>query len=495
MPKNILLELENVGYLKYIAIELKPGINIIRAPNASGKTSLIRGLTSMFSDNIPPSHILALNEVKGKIKVHYNGKKYEKRFRRTPQGSVISSGNKLPFADHRVFDACVALAETGVVHKITGGGTIFRDFLENLSYGKYYSEIISIAQELSNDLSRELVGPNFRKFEELPLLLTELTDLHIKIEQNKQKIANLQSIRETEIQKLINNLKEKKSELSREETELSSLKNYLLSEENKEDQLLKYLMLTDDSTEIASQIREGISQSKTEKKKIQKTISQKIEIIKKLKLELGNLASQIDEKKSQNIEGLEELEKSLQRINKDVILKEEEIERSEKFPDDDHRYPKQLVIEVRSYMIKKIEWLNKVSEYFEDKYMRRMTLAKVRFNNNITKAFKELGFKGFENLFLNQDFELNIVREGNIQQPVETLSASEKLTVSIILMLAAKETFLSDFPLFIIDELTLSYDHKRFEKVVSYLKRRIPFVIVTSLSKGGEKKPKIIHEI
>ena len=408
---------------------------------------------------------------------------------------MISSGSKLPFADHRVFDACVALAETGVVHKITGGGTIFRDFLENLSYGKHYSEIISIAQELSNDLSRELVGPNFRKFEELPLLLTELTNLHIKIEQNKQKIANSQSIRETEIKKLINNLEEKKSELSIEETESSSLKNYLLSEEDKEDQLLKYLKLADDSTEVASQIKEGISQSKSEKKKIQTTLPQKKEIIKNIKIELGNLASQIDEKKSQEIEGLEDLEKSLERINKAVILKEEEIEQSEKFPDDDPKYAKQLVIEVRSYMIKKIEWLNKVTEYFEDKYIRRMTLAKVRFNNNITKAFEELEFKGFEKLFLNQDFKLNIVREGSIQQPVETLSASEKLTVSIILMLAAKETFLSDFPIFIIDELTLSYDHKRFEQVVSYLKRRIPYVIVTSLSKSGEKKPQIIHKI
>jgi hypothetical protein len=495
MPKNIFLELENVGYLKHIVLEIKPGINIIRAPNASGKTSLIRGLTSMFSDNIPPSHILALNKTKGKIKVRYNGKKYEKRFRRTPQGSVISSGNNLPFADHRVFDACVALAETGVVHKITGGSTIFRDFLENLSYGKHYSEIISVAQELSNDLSRELVGPNFRKFDELPLLLTELTNLHIKIDQNKEKIANLQFIRETEIQKLVNNFKEKKSELLREETELSSLENYLVSEKDKQDQLHKYLELIDDSTEVASQIKEGISQSKTKKKEIQETISHKIEVIKNLRLELKSLESHIEEKKSQEIEGLEELEQFLSRINKAVILKEKEIEQSEKFPDDDPKYSKQLIVEVRSYMIKKIEWLNKVTEYFEEKYMRRMTLAKVRFNNNITKAFEELGFKGFENLFLNQDFELNIVREGSIQQPIETLSASEKLTVSIILMLAAKETFLSDFPLFIIDELTLSYDHKRFEQVISYLKQRIPYVIVTSLSKTREKQPQVIYEI
>jgi len=55
------------------------------------------------------------------------------------------------------------MAETGVVHKITGGGNAFREYLEKLSYGRYYSEVISAAQELVNDLSRELAGPEFEE--------------------------------------------------------------------------------------------------------------------------------------------------------------------------------------------------------------------------------------------------------------------------------------------------------------------------------------------
>ncbi|MFB0523091.1 MAG: hypothetical protein ACETV1_04940, partial [Candidatus Bathyarchaeia archaeon] len=56
------------------------------------------------------------------------------------------------------------------------------------------------------------------------------------------------------------------------------------------------------------------------------------------------------------------------------------------------------------------------------------------------------------------------------------------LTISLVLMLAAKQTFLPDFPFFIIDELTLSYDPERFRKVVNYMTKRVPYVIVSSLA-------------
>ncbi|MCW4020606.1 MAG: hypothetical protein NWF14_05195, partial [Candidatus Bathyarchaeota archaeon] len=185
----------------------------------------------------------------------------------------------------------------------------------------------------------------------------------------------------------------------------------------------------------------------------------------------------------------------LERVNKAVVLKEEEIQQAERFPLDDLKYPEQLVIEVRAEMMKKIEWLNGVIAYFQEKYMRRMTTARIRFNLNITKAFEQLDLKEFDNIFLNQDFTLNVVRENSILQPVETLSASEKLTVSLILMLAAKETFLPDFPFFIIDELTLSYDPQRFKQIVSYIGERVQYLIVTSLTSSEAGTPEIIYNL
>ena len=219
--KGVHLELENIGCLRNIEVDLKPGLNIIKAPNASGKTSLIRGLISMFSDRIPPEHILSFGSLNGKISVHYEGETYERTFNRTLSGSVAISGEILPFADPRAFDSCVAMAETGVVHKITGGGNAFREYLEDLSYGRYYSEVISIAQELVNDLSRELAGPEFERFEALPLLLTQLTELHIERDLIKENIKNLRADHEVEVQKMLKELENSKSSLQREDMKLA----------------------------------------------------------------------------------------------------------------------------------------------------------------------------------------------------------------------------------------------------------------------------------
>ncbi len=492
--KSVHLEFENIGCLSHIGVEFRPGLNIIRAPNASGKTSLVRALTSMFSDRIPPGHILALDNVQGRIRVQYDGAVYEKVLRRTTNGSVLSSGSMLPFADHRAFDACVALADTGVVHKITGGGAAFREYLENLSYGKYYSVVISSAQELVDELSRELAGPNFKNFEALPLFLTELTELHIQRDQIKERIKNLQARHKAEVDKMVKKADDKASILSREETRLSVLKNNLAREEEKEQQLLSFLGLTDDSSKVAVRLRDGIAESKAKQSRIGEEVTKRTESLEVLEKEVERLKSEAEQKRTGKIRGLRSLEKRLRRINKSVILKEEDIQQAEKFAAEDPKYTGRLVIEVRGEILKKIDWLNKAIAYFQEKYLRRMTTARLRFNRNITKAFEELGLKGFETVFLDQDFSLHLVRENSVQQPVETLSASEKLTISLILMLAAKETFLPNFPLFIVDELTLSYDPERFKQIVNYVKQRVPYVIVTSLTGGEVEKPEVTYE-
>ena len=493
--QRLVLELKNIGPLKHIQLEIKPGINIIRAPNASGKTSLIRGFTSMFSDQVSPAHILALDEVQGRIAVQYGSKSYVKTFRRTPSGSVVASGPMMPFADHRAFDACVAMAETGVVHKITGGGAIFKEYLENLSYGKYYSTVSSVAQEIVNELSRELASQRFERFESLPLLVTELTNLYLRREQTEAKTAGLRSSHESEVQDVAKRKEDKKSDFVRQEATLAELRKELNNEKEKEQQLKSFLELTDDSAKVTAQIKKGISDSKRKQEKTKKELSEESRRLAELKTGLEKLERQYQDKLSEKVRGLNTLETELQRLNKAIILKEEAIQQAEKFPEDDLKYGGQLVVEVRKETMRKIEWLNKIIEYFQEKYMRRMTSAKIRFNRNINRAFRELELKGFENVFLDQNFGLQVVRENGVRQPIETLSASEKLTVSLILMLAAKETFLPDFPFFILDELTLSYDPARFGHVVNYVKQRVPYIIVTSLTSEGTGKPTVTYEV
>jgi hypothetical protein len=492
--QRLVLELENIGPLRQIQLEVKPGINIIKAPNASGKTSLVRGFTSMFSDQVPPAQILALDEVHGRITVQYDGKSYVKTLRRTPSGSVVASGIMLPISDHRAFDACVAMAETGVVHKITGGGAVFREYLENLSYGKYYSTVSSVAQEIVNEMSREMASPSFERFESLPLLVTELTNLYMRREQVETEIASLKAGHEDNVQGVMKKKEEKESEFSRGETTLSEFRRELNREKEKEQQLKGFLELADDSAKVAARIKSGIANSKRRQERIRREIADESRRLTGLKAEVAKLERQSQEKTAEGIKGLNTLETELQRLSKAIILKEEAIQQAEKFPEDDPKYGGRLVVEVRQETMRKIEWLNKVIGHFQEKYMRRMTSAKLRFNRNITRAFRELELKGFENVFLDQNFGLQVVRENGVRQPIETLSASEKLTVSLILMLAAKETFLPDFPFFILDELTLSYDPARFRQITNYIRRRVPYVIVTSLTSEGTGKPTVTHE-
>jgi len=487
MQKGVHLELENIGCLRHIEIDLKPGLNIIKAPNASGKTSLIRGLISMFSDRIPPEHIISFGSLNGGIRLNYEGETYERTFNRTLSGSVAISGEILPFADTRAFDSCVAMAETGVVHKITGGGNAFREYLENLSYGRYYSEVISTAQELVNDLSRELAGPEFERFEALPLLLTELTELHIERELIKENIENLRANHEIEVQKLLKELENRKSALQKEEMKLAELERNLIREVEKERQLLSFLELTEDSSKAVAQMESAVADSRNSQKEIRGEIEKQTQLREDLEAEISTLRSRAERKKAEEVKGLKHEEEKLERTAKAIVIKEEDIEQAERFPPDNPGYPGRLVIEVRREIGKKIEWLNKVIEHFQEKYMRRMTTARLRFNRNITRAFEQLDLEGFANIFLDQDFALHIVRESSLQQPVETLSASERLTISLILMLAAKETFLPDFPFFIVDELTLSYDPERFRYIMNYIQQHVAYVIVTTLTSTGER--------
>ncbi|MBS7615105.1 AAA family ATPase [Candidatus Bathyarchaeota archaeon] len=491
---SLILKLENVGPLKQFQIEIKHGINIIRAPNASGKTSLVRGLASMFSNQVPPSHLLSLDEVYGKITVQFDEKTYVKKLRRTSSGSVVASGTMLPFSDSRAFDACVAMAETSVVHKIAGGGTVFREYLEILSYGKYYSTIISAAQELINDISRELAGPSFERFESIPLLVTELTNLYLRREQVETKISNLKAGREDNVKDAIKKKQETEVKLIEEENGLSILKTELHREEEKMKQLKEFLELTDDSAKVAARLRESIASSKKKHKELHKAIAKKSKHVAYLKEEVARLEKECEEKLSLESEELKALEEEAKRIDEAINLKEEAIQQAEKVPEYDPKYGGQLVVEIRKDLANRIEWLNKVVDYYQDKYMRRMASAKLRFNRNINRAFKELMLKGFENIFLDQDFRLNIIRENGVHQPIETLSASEKLTVSLMLMLAAKETFLPDFPFFVLDELTLSYDAARFRQILNYVQRRVPYIVVTALTSEEKGEPTVTYE-
>jgi len=67
--------------------------------------------------------------------------------------------------------------------------------------------------------------------------------------------------------------------------------------------------------------------------------------------------------------------------------------------------------------------------------------------------------------------------------------------MALTLMLAGREAYLPDFPLFIADETTF-YDATRFRRIVNYISKRVPYTIITNLvAKEEQDTLSIEHEL
>lgn len=108
------------------------------------------------------------------------------------------------------------------------------------------------------------------------------------------------------------------------------------------------------------------------------------------------------------------------------------------------------------------------------------------FNSRIGHIYDLLEFEDFEKIYIDDyTFEINVVRRKGsqtIRQPIKSLAGSERGTLGLILMLAGKEKYIPDFPMFILDAVSEDYDETRLSRIVRYLEERVPYVIVTTLT-------------
>ena len=121
------------------------------------------------------------------------------------------------------------------------------------------------------------------------------------------------------------------------------------------------------------------------------------------------------------------------------------------------------------------------------------------FNDHITEVYRLLEFdKDFERIYLDDGFQLKITRKFGDQRKLDSinsLSRGEKETMALTLMLAGREAYLPDFPLFIADETTF-YDATRFRRIVNYISKRVPYTIITNLvAKEEQDTLSIEHEL
>lgn len=201
---------------------------------------------------------------------------------------------------------------------------------------------------------------------------------------------------------------------------------------------------------------------------------------------LGEIAKlSTSEAMYQEFEKRQELITSIQQREADINRLDERIARFQ-----------QETLGVEEYQVKN-DFVNEFRNYLETRKNKVEEEIRITFNNQVNALYKALGFKDFEDIEVGSDFRISVTRkkEGKIVEnfPIGALAASERITIAIALLLSAKQTYVKDFPFFVLDELITSYDPVRFAAVKDYLKRSNDYVFITELSSQA-REVEVIHE-
>ncbi|MFW9888861.1 MAG: hypothetical protein ACFFER_11785 [Candidatus Thorarchaeota archaeon] len=152
-------------------------------------------------------------------------------------------------------------------------------------------------------------------------------------------------------------------------------------------------------------------------------------------------------------------------------------------------------LELEKALLIQESWYNLLSaliDYTDSAIMQQRRGAAQAFNNHIMRLVEEMDFGGLRVWIDESSYELKVQREtesGSSDQPISSLSTSERHALAAVLTLAAKEAYAPDIPFFLVDELLLDFDDRRLSAFLGYLKdaalRKDQIVIVSRL--GGSR--------
>jgi len=134
-------------------------------------------------------------------------------------------------------------------------------------------------------------------------------------------------------------------------------------------------------------------------------------------------------------------------------------------------------------------------EELKDEWEREVFGAVDLFNKNINDIYKDMGFTTFRDIKIAKEIlrgrliSLDVILEkGNKKkQPFSSLNETERLTISLIFQIAAKEIYIPDFPLFVIDDNMRTYDLEQYDSITRYLEGIADYVLTSQLVPRSEK--------
>jgi len=605
---SLALEIENVaGFIgKKHFKGLEPGLNRVRAPNALGKTSLIKAL-----------ELLAFSERELSGKGHYSNLyvgseepivvkllgaiSHERRFRRigTEDLHLTEGESLLGYDGARVLRACFATPGNQLIEDVLQGKPI-RDYVRTFAGSENYDKIKFALNDISDNISAKL--QHYRdalvRLEEMEKLKTETEK---ELEEQRRKLAKMPVIDDKAIFEDYGLYNKKSQELRNKTAEIADVRSFIAELEDNIRELEDEIKGLEDRVELIkrhhprmetrlNEIAEVLPKKEDELKKIrvqkakaeeklanaqrnelnlkrygedvcyacgkkmtraelvawltkvrseiddlnkaEKTLNRELEDIgeERVRLErdleeLGRAQKELFQKQkslanrdSDRRERLKVL-KTLDDEHKDLMKEIAELSTSEAmYKEFERRQELLTLIQQREADITRLkervdklkketlgveeyqnkhEFVKELVNYLEARKNKREEEIRATFNMQVNALYKKLGFVDFEDIEIGPDFRISVTRKkaGKIVEgfPLDALAASERITIAIALLLATKQSYVKDFPFFVLDELITSYDPARFEAIKDYLRQSKDYVIVTELSSQA-KEVEVIHE-
>ncbi len=615
---EIILELENIGgYLGHHKFTFKHGINYVKAPNSTGKTSLIKAIELL---TLPP------NMLKGKgdymnyyaditeyasVKLIGNNILVERKFRRAGDDLIAIEGDPMDVLNaEKASLISFAVPENEVIDLLLKGKSV-ENYLKKFADVPYYEKAIEYVEEVLNNIQRRLtiydrdrirleeimeklvyekkeLEEAYKKLQNMPEVPLEkiakneearkkLESISAEMEIKRREMMNTQDkieaikedidksmrelkdieSREKAIGKSIKDINEeilkyqkKIEKLEKEKAQTASILNTLSKEleltkknidiirmgggrSNEKEvprchacgQPISFEKLLDREKKINNSIRDYnkklseieikmrtyhetieslkrdldfLYRDKERKRELESKIRYKSSEIKKLEKKLNIVKQEIEDLEKEVTKIKEEIDEALwkkkeerDRLEGIIDSIEKRIERLEKEKKELEENLKDAEKEGKKYKFTK-----QLLQYLMSEKEILMNTVADTFEKRAEEIFSELNYKNFESIRINRaDWSISIKRSGyHNEWNIKALSASERVTLGVVLLAAAKEAYLKEYPFFVLDELVTSYDPERFEKIIGYFKNLVDFVIVTKLATQSETSGKVMIE-
>jgi DNA repair exonuclease SbcCD ATPase subunit len=588
------LSVENIsGLAGRREFTLKPGVNLITAPNAAGKTSLIHALQTLVLEERELSskaHFLHSFEQNARVELAADGVQWVRRIRGV-DGGLSVGGDAVHPEGKKVATFCIASEDNELVERVRTASPLRSTLLDFSDYKHYelleafmvavqrgaaaeltkHRDLQNQIEVLNDQLRRkqeqlETLERERRNIKDIPAakiarnedeakrlataqrelsnVVREITTNEGEIQRGKdgletlinqeqrmrqavQQFENEHPDAEQELAAMDREIRESEGQIKDLRAEMESTQARLQDTSHNWNRHLKYgenecfacgeaispEKLRERQRDLEGRVRElqndltSIQWSKEQRQKERNQLSEHwIQIKSDYRSRLNEASrriataseriKQLEDKlhevlprRAELSEQVKQLEAAFDRDVRELLEQQRQVDESIARTDQDIRTISARIDDIGDthgqivQLQTETAFLDQAIRFVAEKAEHVKEAVRTTFNEGIGEVYALLEFNDdFEQIYLDDAFNLKIIRryQGSKKaDSVHTLSRGERETVALVLMLAGRDAYLDDFPFFIADETTF-YDATRFQRIVDYIRQRVPYTIITT---------------